>query len=71
MDMEPVESSNIREVGYDPISETMRVVFRSGSVYDYFGVPQNTHDELMSSDSRGSYLSRRVIGVHDHKRVDE
>lgn len=39
MDRTPVVSSNIRSVGYEPLSKTLEVEFTNGTVYQYFHVP--------------------------------
>jgi hypothetical protein len=38
MTMHPATSTNVFAVGYEPSTRTMRVQFRSGGVYDYYGV---------------------------------
>lgn len=70
MHMEPVNSTNVHSIGYDPASETLRVHYHSGHTGDYSGVPQNKHDELMASDSKGQFLHKHVKPHHAHSRVD-
>lgn len=69
MDMQPVESSNVSAVGYDPESQTMHVEFKGGSRYEYAGVPPETHAELMQAQSIGRHLHERIKGAHQHKRL--
>lgn len=38
MKMQPVTSTNIAAVGYDPASRVVRVGFQSGGVYDYYDI---------------------------------
>ena len=40
MEREPVVSSNLVSVGYDPASETLEVEFIKTGVYQYLNVPQ-------------------------------
>ena len=40
MDRTPVQSSNIRSVGYDPASRTLEVEFHSSGLYQYSSVPE-------------------------------
>jgi len=70
MDMEPVDSTAIHSVGYDPALKTLRVKFHSGATYDYSGVPVETHQAFMSAPSLGAHLARHVKGVHQHTRVE-
>ena len=69
MDMQPVESSNVAAVGYDPDTQTLHVEYRNGGRYEYAGVPPDSHAELMASDSIGRHLHTRIKGVHQHKKL--
>lgn len=60
MQMEPVESSAITAVGYEPKSKLLAVQFTNGDTYHYQNVPQHVHEELMSAPS---------IGGHFHKHI--
>jgi KTSC domain len=53
----------IRSVGYDHISSILEIEFHSGKVYRYFGVPQQTHIELMSAGSKGGYFEAYIKSV--------
>lgn len=55
-----VRSTNIRSVGYDPESNTLEIEFHSGSVYQYYNVPQTIYDELMRASSHGSYFHKHI-----------
>ena len=69
MDMEPVDSSNVHSVGYDPESRRMRVQFVNGNVHDYQDVPAETHQALMASDSKGGHLAKHVKPAHCSVRI--
>lgn len=60
MDRTPVSSSSLRSVGYDSSTSTLEVEFSSGSVYQYYNVPQTVHSELMQAGSHGQYFDRFV-----------
>ncbi|HRW55819.1 MAG TPA: KTSC domain-containing protein [Phycisphaerae bacterium] len=63
MEMRSVKSSNLESVGYDPVTEILAVKFqRNPKVYEYAGVPQQKHLEMMSADSIGSYFARNIRG---------
>lgn len=59
MEREPVESSNLLSVGYDENSLTLEIEFKSG-IYQYYDVPQHIYEELINSNSLGSYLHRFI-----------
>ena len=60
MDRENVVSSNILSIGYDSEEETLEVEFMGGKIYQYFGVPEEVKDELLSASSIGSYFYYNV-----------
>jgi hypothetical protein len=47
MTMHPVVSTNVAAVGYDPLIQTLRVRFRSGGTYDYYGVNPGLFDQML------------------------
>lgn len=68
MNLQTVDSSMIHAVGYDAEKQMLEVVFNSGKVYQYFEVPQNVYDELMASDSKGSYMRSCVIDCYPYQQ---
>lgn len=69
MRRDPVTSTNITEVGYDPLSSTLEVMFRNGGIYQYFDIPQHEYDNLLSATSIGEYLNRNIKGKYRYARV--
>ncbi len=51
----PVQSSNLKNVGFDKASHTLEIGFRSGRVYQYTGVSAQRHKALMAAPSKGEY----------------
>ncbi|MGY8614973.1 KTSC domain-containing protein [Bacillus velezensis] len=68
MNLIPVNSSNLRAVGYEPQSEVLRIVFKSGT-YDYFDVPKGVYDGLMSAPSKGRYHHAFIKNSYRYARV--
>lgn len=54
--MTPVESSNIKGIGYHEPSRTLYVEFKSGKLYHYPKVSPEEHAALLASDSKGKHL---------------
>ena len=48
--------------GYNYDTDTLRVVFREGAVYDYFDVSTAEWQQFRRSASPGRYISRRLSG---------
>ncbi len=65
----PVSSSNISEIGYDEGRRILEVLFRTGSIYQYFDVPPHIYDELMRTSSVGQYLNANIKGRYRYARV--
>ena len=64
-----VTSSNIASVGYDDASQTLEVEFHRGGVYQYFGVPRTTFEQLINATSHGSFLNDQIRGVFRYARI--
>lgn len=60
---QPVESTSLAAVGYDPLSRVLEVQFRKGGIYRYSEVPASVHELLMQAPSKGRFF---VAEVRDH-----
>ena len=60
MKREPIASTVLRSVGYDPDTAELELEFASGDVYRYFAVPARVHRELLAAESPGAYFNRHV-----------
>ena len=49
-----VNSTAIRLIGYNQEANTLRIIFRSGSGYDYSNVPVEVFEELVEAESIGT-----------------
>jgi hypothetical protein len=65
----PMPSSVVSTFNYIPQSGTLRVVFVSGTVYDYKNVPEEVYKEMKSSGSKGTYLNTHIKGHYTFERV--
>jgi hypothetical protein len=70
-----VESSNVKSIGYDPLTYVMEVEFGRDAypgypfnrVYQYYGVPPEVHQSLMDATSHGKYLYENVAYEFTYK----
>ncbi len=62
-------SSVIAKYSYDAPAEVLRVIYVSGSVYDYLHVPASVYVELKNSRSKGSYLNKYIKGRFNYKKI--
>lgn len=64
-----VSSSSVQRVGYDADSRELHVTFNTGARYTYHDVPPETHEALMMSGSKGSFLHENIKGRHDFTKL--
>lgn len=60
----PVTSSNIEAIGYDKETETLRIWFKAGSLYNYEKVPEYIFSEFKVSPTLGSYFAGIIKGKY-------
>ena len=65
----PVASSNLAEVGYDPATQTLEIMFKDGSVYQYFDVPQQVYEGIMVADSVGRFFHANIKGGYRYAKL--
>jgi len=64
MNLKKVNSSMVHAIGYDPKSKTLEVAFRSGKVWVYEEVPKKVYQELLKSESIGSYMRENIVDCY-------
>jgi len=71
MDRQPVESTLIRSVGYDPTDSVLEIeLLEAGRVYRYFDVPYSIAEELMSAGSKGAYFNEFVKDMYPFEETE-
>ena len=60
VEMFPVESSHISEIGYDENSFTLMVRFYNGALYEYYDVSYDLYEGLLYATSKGIYLNQNI-----------
>jgi hypothetical protein len=68
--MQPVNSSNVAELGYDLNSQNVYVRFLNATLYIYKGVPEAEFNSLLNAPSIGSYLHRNFKNVFPYERIE-
>jgi hypothetical protein len=69
MERQSVSSSNLRSVGYDENNQVLEIEFQSGSVYEYFDVPQAVYAGLMNAPSKGAYLNDNIRPTYRFRKI--
>jgi hypothetical protein len=66
---QPVLSSNIRSIGYDPTATVLEVTFKNGSTYRYEAVPAEVHAGFLIAASHGKYFHAHIRDRYVTQRV--
>lgn len=67
--LQDVESTLVQQVGYDPATQTLTVkLVTDGSVYEYFGVPQEVYDQFMAAESKGNFFTKNIKNVYKFQK---
>jgi KTSC domain len=69
MRWQPVSSSNVAAVGFNPAINVLGVRFLNGSEYHYYDVPEDIAQSLESASSVGGFLHAFVKGHYAYERV--
>jgi len=62
-------SSVIAHMDYDPARKILKVIFVSGSVYEYKKVPADLFRQMKQSGSKGSFLNTKIKGRYSFQKV--
>ena len=68
-EMNPVVSSNVEAIGYDPDNQELHVRFKSGATYVYHDVEKRVFREFMQAGSKGIYLNTNIKDRYQYKRL--
>lgn len=60
---EPVRSSAIAEIGYDPDAQLLEVQFKSGSVYRYAPVAEALYLRFRTARSLGRFFDEHIRDI--------
>ena len=58
----PVESNQVKAIGYDSATETLAMQFKhgAGAIYHYPGVTKELHEALMAAESIGKFFGQHI-----------
>lgn len=64
-----VSSSTIDSVDYDDSTLSLEIMFKNGTLYQYFDVPRNVFEGLLSAGSQGQYFNAHIKGHYRYARA--
>ena len=62
-----VESSAIRSIGFK--NGVLEIEFNSGSIYQYFDIPDAIYSDFMSAESKGRFFHKYIRGRYEVIRI--
>ena len=65
----PLSSSNLSRIRYDENTNTLEIEFQGGRIYQYFDVPVQIFEGLLSASSHGKFHSENIKGHYRYARV--
>jgi hypothetical protein len=65
VDMFPVASSRITEMGYDADTATVYVRFTNGASWRYMNVPPDIWEQFVASSSKGRFI-KEVLDAYSN-----
>jgi hypothetical protein len=71
MNVTAVESTTLLTVAYDESRKLLQLEFCSRAVYQYFGIPEAVHQDLLRADSKGSYFNQVIRGRFPYSLVSK
>lgn len=65
--MQPIESTNIKAAGF--ADGSLFVKFRTGTLYEYKGVPEKVFTDLLAAESAGSFFHVNIKNSYTFTQV--
>jgi hypothetical protein len=62
-------SSVVAAIRYDATISTLRVIYVSGSVYDYKQVPEKVYKEMRTASSKGEFLNKHIKPNYEFEKI--
>lgn len=62
-------TANISDISYT--GKRLKISFNDGSVYEYFGVPENTYSKLVNADSQGRFARRHIYSSFLYRNISK
>lgn len=59
--MTPVESSNIKAIGFDKSRNVLRVAFnKNGTIWEYSPFTQGQYEDFLNAESKGKWFNEHI-----------
>jgi hypothetical protein len=58
-------------VDYEYKSQTLKITFADGSVYEYFDVPKGIYVKMVNSESVGRFAKRHIYNSFEYRNINK
>jgi hypothetical protein len=62
-------SSVVSAIRYDAATSILRVIYVSGSIYDYKKVPEKIYNEMKTASSKGEFLNKYIKPNYEFEKI--
>jgi KTSC domain-containing protein len=69
VDRKTVESSMIASIGHEPLTNTLEVEFKGGTVHQYANVTAEEHKALVAAESIGKHFNANIKGKKENTKL--
>jgi len=67
MQRQDVESTVIDAIGY---SRVLEIRFESGRIYQYYNVPEEVYNAMLTAPSKGKYFNECIRGNYSYQEIE-
>lgn len=64
-----IESSHIDKAIYDFTTKSLKIKFRSGTVYEYSNVEPTVYESFIHADSQGKFFNENIKNNYSHNQL--
>lgn len=58
-------------MSYDLDTQTLRIIFISGIIYDYKDVPPYIYENMKAAFSKGTFLNQHIKNHYEFEKIEE
>ena len=59
----------VAAIRYDEKTSKLRVIFQSGSIYDYLNVPPGVYNEMTKAFAKGDFLNKEIKPKYQFEKI--
>ncbi|MGI8951799.1 MAG: KTSC domain-containing protein [Chitinophagaceae bacterium] len=64
-------SSVVSKFYYNANTNTLRIIFVTGMIYDYKNVPEKVYRAMKESFSKGTYFNQYIKGKYEFEKIEK